>query len=55
LKRVKARDGAMDRVKEAERLAEEHWKFLEEWLHKMFHDAFVHGFKHGQENKKDEK
>lgn len=27
--------------------AEEHWKFLESWLHVIYVDAFVHGFKHG--------
>lgn len=27
-------------------LAEEHWKFLEKWLHMVFVDAFIHGYKH---------
>ena len=29
-----------------ERLAEEHWLFLEKWLHMIFVDAFIHGAKH---------
>ena len=29
--------------------AEEHWAFLERWMHMLFVDAFVHGFKHGLE------
>ena len=29
--------------------AEEHWKFLEKWMHMVFIDAFIHGWKHGEE------
>jgi flagellar biosynthesis/type III secretory pathway protein FliH len=29
--------------------AEEHWEFLEKWLHMAFVDAFAHGWKHGEE------
>lgn len=29
--------------------AEEHWKFLEEWLHMAFVDAFVHEQGHEEE------
>ena len=31
-------------------LAEEHWKFLERWMHVVFVDAFVHGYKHAKED-----
>ena len=34
--------------------AEEHWKFLESWLHRIFVDAFLHGYKHGIEEEQDE-
>ena len=34
-------------TKEAEKLAEEHWIWLESVLHKIFVDAFIHGYKHG--------
>ncbi len=33
---------------EAKILAEEHWVWVETWLHLMYVDAFVHGYKHGQ-------
>ena len=36
---------------EVRRLAEEHWKFLEKWLHIVYVDTFVHGYKHGKEDK----
>ena len=29
-------------------LAEEHWKFLEKWLHMVFVDGFIHGYKHAK-------
>ena len=29
--------------------AEEHWVFLEKWLHMIFTDAFIHGYKHAKE------
>lgn len=32
-----------------EELAEEHWRFLERWMHMIFVDGFKHGFKHGVE------
>ena len=35
----------------AKELAEEHWKWLESLLHKIYVDAMVHGIKHGQEDK----
>lgn len=35
-------------MKTAEELAEEHWKFLEKWMHIIYVDAFVHGHKHGK-------
>ena len=35
--------------KKAKDLAEEHWKFVEKWLHQLFVDGFVHGYKHGKE------
>ena len=37
--------------KQAEELAEEHWKWLETLLHKLFVDAMVHGYKHGKEDR----
>lgn len=40
------------RVLEAQRiareLAEEHWMWVERWLHMVYVDAFVHGYKHGK-------
>ena len=33
----------------AKKLAEEHWKWLESWLHIVYVDAFIHGYKHGCE------
>ena len=30
--------------------AEEHWEFLERWLHMVYVDTFIHGYKHGKEN-----
>lgn len=38
----------------AKELAEQHWKFLERWLHMIYVDSFVHGFKHGQEVRNEE-
>ena len=38
--------------KTPEQTAEEHWKFLERWLHIVYVDSFVHGHKHGRESKK---
>jgi len=35
---------------EAERLAEEHWFWLESLLHKIYVDAMVHGYGHGYEH-----
>jgi flagellar biosynthesis/type III secretory pathway protein FliH len=31
----------------AEELAEQHYKFLEKWIHIIYVDSFVHGYKHG--------
>lgn len=36
---------------EAKRLAEEHWKFLESWMHRIFVDGFVHGYKHSEQRR----
>ena len=33
-----------------EKMAEEHWRFLEHWLHIIYCDTFVHGFGHGKEH-----
>ena len=30
--------------------AEEHWKFLERWLHIIYVDAMLHGYGHGYED-----
>ena len=35
---------------EGKRLAEEHWKWLETWIHLIYVDAFVHGYGHGYED-----
>ena len=32
---------------QAKELAEQHWKFLERWLHMVYIDAMLHGIKHG--------
>ena len=32
-------------------LAEEHWKWLQSLLKKVYIDAFVHGYKHGRNEK----
>ena len=34
---------------QAKRLAEEHWKWLESLLHKIYVDSMCHGIKHGKE------
>lgn len=31
--------------------AEEHWKFLEKWLHTVYVDSFIHGYKHAIDDK----
>lgn len=38
---------------ESRKLAEEHWKWLESLLHKIYVDAMIHGIKHGQESKEE--
>ena len=35
---------------EAKRLAEEHYNWLETWIHLIYVDAFVHGYGHGYED-----
>ena len=35
-------------MSETEKLAEEHWQFLEKWLHLVFVDGFIHGYKHAK-------
>lgn len=37
--------------KETKELAENHWEFMEKWLHMAFVDGFIHGAKHEQEDK----
>ena len=37
-----------------EELAEQHWKWLGELLHRLYVDAFLHGAKHAEERVKDE-
>lgn len=39
----------------AKELAEEHWTFLERWLHIVYVDALVHGIKHGVRSVKPKK
>ena len=41
--------------KEAQELAETHWKWLEALLHKVYVDAMIHGFGHGAEQQRKEK
>lgn len=36
-------------AKEATKIAETHWKWLESTLRKIYVDAFVHGIKHGKQ------
>lgn len=38
----------------AECLAESHWEWLEEILHKVYVDAMMHGYKHGEDDKEKE-
>ena len=38
---------------EACKLAEEHWKFLEERYHQMFLDGWMHSWKHTMQEIKD--
>jgi len=35
-------------------LAEEHWEFLQRWLHMVYVDAAVHFYKHGIESTEQE-
>lgn len=37
---------------DVEKLAEDHWLFLQKWLHMVFIDGFKHGYKHGKEEGK---
>lgn len=37
--------------RKSKELAEEHWEWIESWLHLIFVDAFAHGYKHGWEDK----
>jgi len=37
------------KMERAKLLAEEHWEWINKWLHIVFVDAFVHGYKHGRE------
>ena len=39
-------------LEEAEKLANEHWAWLQALLEKIFRDAFTHGYKHGVEKKR---
>lgn len=39
----------MRQNEKAREKAEQHWKFLERWLHMIYVDAYVRGFKHGAE------
>jgi len=43
-----------NKMERAKQLAEEHWEWLEKWLHMIFVDAFVHGYKHGKKERKGE-
>lgn len=37
---------------ETKQKAEEHWKFLEKWLHMVFVDAWIHATKHANEKRR---
>lgn len=39
-------------MNEGEKLAKEHWKFIERWSKMIYNDAFIHGYKHGKEARK---
>lgn len=39
-----------EKTSESEKLAEEHYSFLEKWLHMIFVDGFVHGYKHAKKD-----
>ena len=39
---------------EAEKLADEHWRWFEDIVGHVAKDFFVHGFKHGVDNKESE-
>lgn len=46
--------GPDDHVTDANKLAEEHWSYVESICHKMYVDAFVHGVGHGREMERNE-
>jgi len=44
----------LEMERKARELAEEHWVWIERWLHMVYVDTFVHGHKHGLEDKETE-
>jgi len=41
----------LEDLREAQRLANEHWAWLQTLLEKIYKDAFAHGYKHGRKHK----
>jgi hypothetical protein len=40
----------MSKENAAEKLAEEHWEWLKEFIHPIYVDAMIHGYKHGYDD-----
>jgi len=40
----------MKTMSHQERLAEQHWDWLREFMHPIYVDAMIHGYKHGFED-----
>ena len=41
------KEGGKVNNSEVKELAEEHWEWVESWLHIVYVDAMIHGYKHG--------
>jgi hypothetical protein len=40
----------MKNEEEVRKMAEDHWEFIERWLHMVYVDTFIHGYGHGVED-----
>jgi len=50
---IRLKEGLSKReYQKAKELAENHWQFLERWLHMVFVDGFIHGYKHALEERR---
>ena len=50
---IRLKEGLSKReYQKAKELAENHWQFLERWLHMVFVDGFIHGYKHALEEER---